>query len=135
MRLYVASLQAAGFTGREPLKRCALVGNSQQQLTDPTRGAVIDGFDFVMRLNQAPTEGFEAFVGNKTSMRLINAAWQGAVYSVHTAACVALYIYIHLHLKTCLKLVMQFRLFGHYLCIKARAVHAAFVLSLKSILK
>jgi hypothetical protein len=24
---------------------------------------------------QAPTEGFENYVGNKTSMRLINAAW------------------------------------------------------------
>ena len=40
-----------------------LTGNSQQQLTDPTRGARIDAFDFVMRLNQAPTEGFEAYVG------------------------------------------------------------------------
>jgi hypothetical protein len=35
-----------------PLQKCALVGNSQQQLTDPTRGARIDAFDFVMRLNQ-----------------------------------------------------------------------------------
>lgn len=69
------SLQQAGGDGRAPLKRCALVGNSQQQLTDSTRGTLIDGFDFVMRLNQAPTEGFEAYVGNKTSMRLINAAW------------------------------------------------------------
>ena len=33
-----------------------LVGNSQQQLTDPTRGARIDAFDFVMRLNQAGSD-------------------------------------------------------------------------------
>jgi hypothetical protein len=44
------------YTTCSATKRCALVGNSQQQLTDPTRGALIDGYDFVMRLNQAPTE-------------------------------------------------------------------------------
>jgi hypothetical protein len=57
--------------GAQKHKRCALVGNSQQMLFSK-RGEEINGYDVVMRLNQAPTYGFEEFVGNKTTFRMIN---------------------------------------------------------------
>ena len=39
---------------------CALVGNAQRLLLEE-RGEEIDGHDCVMRLNQAPTMGFERY--------------------------------------------------------------------------
>ncbi|KAK3254498.1 hypothetical protein CYMTET_36289 [Cymbomonas tetramitiformis] len=59
---------------KEPGKRhgrCALVGNSQRLLLTK-RGEEIEAHDAVMRLNQAPIEGFDQFVGNKTTYRMIN---------------------------------------------------------------
>jgi len=54
--------------------RCAIVGNSQRMLLR-TDGAEIDAHDVVMRLNNAPTMGFEPFVGSKTTHRLVNNQW------------------------------------------------------------
>ena len=56
-------------------KSCALVGNSHRMLLDSEQGALINRHDTVMRLNNAPTLGYEAFVGNYTSHRLINNKW------------------------------------------------------------
>eukprot|EP00899_Mesostigma_viride_P002608 jgi/Mesvir1/12348/Mv00531-RA.1 len=53
---------------------CALVGNSGSLLRS-NYGTRIDGHRLVVRVNQAPTEGYEAHVGAKTTFRLINHMW------------------------------------------------------------
>lgn len=47
---------------------CAVVGNGGS-LTNFALGSEIDGHDFVIRLNDAPTRGYEQHVGSKTSFR------------------------------------------------------------------
>ena len=59
-----------GATGGR-LGRCAVVGSSGLLQLEP-RGAQIDGFDAVVRLNAAPTAGFEAMAGSRTDARLVN---------------------------------------------------------------
>lgn len=54
--------------------RCALVGNAQRMLLRES-GSEIDGHDVVLRLNNAPTVGFERWVGSKTHLRLVNNQW------------------------------------------------------------
>jgi hypothetical protein len=51
--------------------RCALVGNSGI-LTDSGYGDLIDAHDCVVRMNAAPTEGYEIDVGSKESLRIMN---------------------------------------------------------------
>jgi hypothetical protein len=53
---------------------CAIVGNSQTMLT-VSRGSEIDAHGVVVRLNNAPTLGFERFVGGRTTHRLLNGVW------------------------------------------------------------
>lgn len=48
------------------------VGSSGSLLFHPARGAEIDRADLVVRFNDAPVEGFERFVGNRTDVRLNN---------------------------------------------------------------
>ena len=55
-------------------KTCAVVGNSQRLLLD-SNGAKIDEHSAVIRMNNAPTVGFEQFVGNKTTLRTLNSIW------------------------------------------------------------
>ena len=55
---------------------CAVVGNSKKVLKHK-RGKEIDGHTAVLRFNQAPTRGFEKFVGSKTTARLQNPERQG----------------------------------------------------------
>eukprot|EP00873_Tetraselmis_striata_P039203 jgi/Tetstr1/459467/TSEL_004834.t1 len=58
-----------------PVRRhCAAVGNSGH-LKLSSFGKIIDSHDFVMRLNQAPTKGYERWVGQRTSVRFINYSW------------------------------------------------------------
>ena len=54
--------------------RCALVGNSGGLLSADF-GKEINEYNIVVRFNQAPTKGFEKFVGNKTTFRVLNALW------------------------------------------------------------
>jgi hypothetical protein len=54
--------------------RCALVGNSGSLLSS-NQGEEINGYDIVVRFNQAPTRGYEQWVGNKTTFRVLNALW------------------------------------------------------------
>ena len=63
---------------------CAVVGNSLRMLLDPKQGALINRHDTVMRLNNAPTLGYEQYVGNYTSHRLINNKWAAAYGSPMT---------------------------------------------------
>lgn len=51
-------------------RRCAVVGNSGN-LRESQYGPQIDSHDFVLRMNKAPTEGFEADVGSKTTHHLL----------------------------------------------------------------
>ncbi|XP_077990925.1 CMP-N-acetylneuraminate-beta-galactosamide-alpha-2,3-sialyltransferase 2-like [Glandiceps talaboti] len=50
--------------------RCAIVGNSGN-LRNSKYGKLIDGHDYVMRINQGITKGFEEDVGNRTTHRFI----------------------------------------------------------------
>lgn len=51
-------------------RRCAVVGNSGN-LKESWYGPQIDSHDFVLRMNKAPTVGFEADVGSKTTHHLV----------------------------------------------------------------
>uniref|UniRef100_A0A667ILL6 CMP-N-acetylneuraminate-beta-galactosamide-alpha-2,3-sialyltransferase 1 n=1 Tax=Lynx canadensis TaxID=61383 RepID=A0A667ILL6_LYNCA len=55
---------------RGACRRCAVVGNSGN-LRESWYGPQIDGHDFVLRMNKAPTAGFEADVGSKTTHHLV----------------------------------------------------------------
>ena len=66
------SLTAA--SGDAPWRTCALVGNSGH-LLKMDYGKQIDANDVVVRINQAPTKGYEKYVGKKTTHRLLNRLW------------------------------------------------------------
>ncbi|GAB1299419.1 CMP-N-acetylneuraminate-beta-galactosamide-alpha-2,3-sialyltransferase 1 [Apodemus speciosus] len=51
-------------------RRCAVVGNSGN-LKGSSYGPEIDSHDFVLRMNKAPTVGFEADVGSRTTHHLV----------------------------------------------------------------
>ena len=56
---------------RYAFKTCALVSNSGS-LLDAKFGREIDEHDAVFRMNNAPTAGFEKYVGSKTTFDLLN---------------------------------------------------------------
>lgn len=56
---------------REPCRSCAVVSSSGQMLGSGL-GAEIDGAECVLRMNQAPTVGFEADVGQRSTLRVIS---------------------------------------------------------------
>ena len=45
------------------------MGNSEI-LKQKAYGKIIDNFDFVVRFNRSPVDGFERYVGSKTSLRV-----------------------------------------------------------------
>ena len=55
---------------------CAVIGSAGLMLTEKF-GAEIDQHDAVFRFNIAPVSDFEAFVGSKTTIRLVNRAHCG----------------------------------------------------------
>lgn len=60
---------------QEPLPKvhgkCAVVSSSGV-MTMHSHGQSIDEKDYVVRFNQAPTEGFEKYVGSKEGLRIVN---------------------------------------------------------------
>jgi len=62
-------------TGVDPFagaRTCAIVGNSGN-LTGSRQGAEIDAHDAILRMNEAPTAGYETDVGSRTTIVLTNA--------------------------------------------------------------
>jgi len=62
----------------EELKKgssCILVGNSPL-IKECNIGKKINSFDYVVRLNDAPTSGFEKQVGSRTDLRVLNRTLQ-----------------------------------------------------------
>ena len=51
-------------------KKCAIIG-SAGLLLDYSYGKEIDSHDFIIRFGQAPTLGYENYVGSKTDMRIL----------------------------------------------------------------
>jgi hypothetical protein len=60
----------------EPFESCALVSSSRDMLRKKL-GAVIDAHAVVMRINGAPTKGFEAYVGARTTFRFMHSGYYG----------------------------------------------------------
>eukprot|EP00239_Pterosperma_sp_CCMP1384_P011776 CAMPEP_0197864404 /NCGR_PEP_ID=MMETSP1438-20131217/42646_1 /TAXON_ID=1461541 /ORGANISM="Pterosperma sp., Strain CCMP1384" /LENGTH=195 /DNA_ID=CAMNT_0043482649 /DNA_START=635 /DNA_END=1222 /DNA_ORIENTATION=+ len=56
---------------------CAVVGSSGKLLTNRKVGSEIDGYTAVIRFNDAPTRGFESYVGAKTTVRVQNIEYCG----------------------------------------------------------
>lgn len=56
-------------------KSCVIVGNSPL-ITEYEEGQKIKSFDCVVRLNDAPTDNFEKYVGNRTDLRVLNRTLQ-----------------------------------------------------------
>lgn len=52
-------------------KSIAIIGSSAR-MTEKEEGNRIDSFDNVVRFNRAPVEGYESFVGSKTTLRVAN---------------------------------------------------------------
>uniref|UniRef100_A0AAY4DKN4 CMP-N-acetylneuraminate-beta-1,4-galactoside alpha-2,3-sialyltransferase n=1 Tax=Denticeps clupeoides TaxID=299321 RepID=A0AAY4DKN4_9TELE len=50
-------------------KRCIIMGNGGI-LSNKSLGSIIDKYDVIVRLNQAPVKGFEKDVGSKTTLRI-----------------------------------------------------------------
>uniref|UniRef100_A0A061RJU4 Cmp-n-acetylneuraminate-beta-galactosamide-alpha--sialyltransferase 1 n=1 Tax=Tetraselmis sp. GSL018 TaxID=582737 RepID=A0A061RJU4_9CHLO len=65
---------AASISRRFGFRSCAIVGNSGALLYSKF-GQAIDRHEVVFRLNQAPTKGYEAYVGRRASFRLLNSLW------------------------------------------------------------
>jgi hypothetical protein len=65
------ALHTLGFDLRASFSTCAIVGSSGALLHD-RRGAEIDAHDLVIRFNNAPVAGYEAVVGSRTDLRLLN---------------------------------------------------------------
>ncbi|KAK9824602.1 hypothetical protein WJX72_011642 [[Myrmecia] bisecta] len=61
---------------------CAVVGNSGQLWVEPA-GLAIDAHDMVLRVNQAPTQGYEPIAGSKTTFRLLNIKWSKQYGRLH----------------------------------------------------
>ena len=57
-----------------PFGTCALVGNSGI-MRAARFGKAIDSHEMVFRVNQGPTEKYEAHVGSRTTIRLLNKKW------------------------------------------------------------
>ena len=63
--------EVRGSLGRGGALTCAVVGNSGSLLLYEL-GTTIDMHDVIIRLNAGPTQGFEAQVGSRTTLRLVN---------------------------------------------------------------
>lgn len=67
---------------------CAIVGSSRN-LLNGNLGTIIDKHDVVIRINRAPTEGYESDVGSKTSIRFQNQFREAFIPSERVPAIVA----------------------------------------------
>ncbi|XP_040571543.1 beta-galactoside alpha-2,6-sialyltransferase 2 [Lepeophtheirus salmonis] len=62
---------SAPFLNNKRFNTCALISNSGSVIGSKL-GTFIDAHDLVVRLNHAPTQGFEVDVGSKTDLRIVN---------------------------------------------------------------
>ena len=70
-------------------QKCAIVGSASKILRHPRLGKEIDSHDFIVRANLAPVGGFEAFVGAKTHLRVLNTEAFNAALMENTCPSVA----------------------------------------------
>ena len=70
------------FTKNLNNKNIAIVGNSEE-LKKRNYGKTIDDFEFVIRFNRSPVDGFESYVGSKTSLRVCGqGVFENQIYEV-----------------------------------------------------
>merc|ERR1711871_548533 len=65
--MYLSILTSYNVSPLPRIPSCAVVGNGPVNRSQST----IDQYDAVFRINDAPTRGFEAFVGSKTTHRIL----------------------------------------------------------------
>ena len=66
----------------KPSASCVVVTSGGVLLQHPNLGKVIDSYDYVIRLNLAPTKNFEKFVGTKTTLNF--AYWRSLLIGSNT---------------------------------------------------
>ena len=69
--LYLSILMSYNAPALSQYRRCIVVGNGPLS-HDSSRGAEVDSHDAVFRINDAPTAGFERFIGGKTTHRVLS---------------------------------------------------------------
>lgn len=84
---------------------CAVV-SSAGALLGSGLGAEIDAHDFVVRFNDAPTDGFEGDVGSRTHLRVVNSQ-VGPVLYLKLAEETSQELGVACHLHMCCCLVIQ----------------------------
>ena len=72
----MSALPATSPFDGEPFESCALVSSGRDMLKRK-QGALIDSHAVVMRINGAPTKGFEQYVGKRTTFRLTHSGYFG----------------------------------------------------------
>lgn len=100
MFVFVQVIPEQDEIGSTKLGKCAVVGNSGG-LLHSGHGEEIDAHDAVIRFNGAPTKGYEADVGAKTTVRIQNVDNLGFhehddKYLIFTARNVSLTFFLHI---------------------------------------
>ena len=80
----------------------AVVGNSDK-LLKKNYGGFIDSHDIVIRMNEAPTKGYEKYVGSKTDIRFVVFSERYYNYEKPEAKIIILYSYSEKMIKEGLK--------------------------------
>ena len=61
-----------GITPDLSIDESLIIVASSAKVLEDSKGSVIDGFTDVIRFNRAPIDGYEKFIGSKTTIRVAN---------------------------------------------------------------